>query len=168
MLITTFNDGQSSKRHWKISGSQAEYREQADCSYGSRGGVRKQPRTSQTNTQWCEGAQCSSESDKADFLLGGREWKIKDFSVGRQPGKKNLQGLEEKNSKDLWVAEWECIVIAERTENSDFVAWKSQPSSGGLYFSLLTLGRVIAPNSKLPLGPQRQYTELKIFQQIYV
>lgn len=88
--------------------------------------------------------------------------------MGRQAGKKNVWGLEEKNSKDLWVAEWERIVAAERTENSDFVAWKSKPSSGGLDFSLLTIRRVVAPNSKLQLGPQRQYTEVKNLQQIYM
>lgn len=114
------------------------------------------------------GAQGSTESDQADFLLGGREWKIKDSSAGRQPGKKNLWGVEEKNSKDLWVAEWKRIVTAERTENSDFVAWKSKPSSGGLDVSLLTIRRVVAPNSKPQLGPQGWYTELKNFQQIYM
>ena len=82
--------------------------------------------------------------DKADFLLGEREGKIKDSGAGRQSGKKSLSDMEKKKDLGgLWVAEQGHKAIVEMTENSDFVACKSKSSSGGLYPSMLTVGSVL-------------------------
>lgn len=59
--------------------------------------------------------------DKADFLLGERERKIKDSGVGRQSGKKSLSDREKKEDLgDLWVAEQGHKTIVETIESSFF------------------------------------------------